>query len=72
MGWAILLLTMCTDNPLTYALWVTNPLFALTGAAYGVATRRHCGDGLDNTLAVEDDLHVTLVPLPDFLEEGLS
>jgi O-antigen ligase len=65
MGWAIFLLTACTDNPLTYAIWVTNPLFALTGAAYGVATRerRHPEPGW--VVADDDELQVTLVPLSD-------
>jgi O-antigen ligase len=70
MGWAIFLMAACTDNPLTYALWVTNPLFALMGAAYGVATReprppRRTGVGPD-----DDELQVTLFPLPNGAPRG--
>lgn len=39
LGWTMFLLAACTDNPLIYAVWFTNPLFALMGAAYGVVTR---------------------------------
>ena len=39
LGLFMFLITGCTDNPLGYSLWYMNPLFALMGAAYGVAAR---------------------------------
>ena len=38
-----------TDNVLVYNLWYTNPLFALIGAAYGVAGRHKLTDCNDET-----------------------
>jgi O-antigen ligase len=40
LGLLIFLLTSVTDNTLAYNLWYVNPLFAVMGAAYGVA---RCG-----------------------------
>jgi O-antigen ligase len=37
IGLAVFLLIACTDNPVTYILFFMDPLFALMGAAYGVA-----------------------------------
>jgi O-antigen ligase len=37
LGLLMFLVTACTDNPLVYNLWYTNPLFALMGASYGVS-----------------------------------
>jgi O-antigen ligase len=37
LGLAVFLLIACTDNPVTYILFFMDPLFALMGAAYGVA-----------------------------------
>jgi O-antigen ligase len=39
LGLLMFLVTACTDNPLVYNLWYMDPLFALVGAAYGVAAR---------------------------------
>lgn len=39
-GLLILLLVTLTENSLTYCLYLLNPIFALTGAAYGVLRRR--------------------------------
>ena len=37
LGLAGFLILAISDNPLVYNLWYMNPLFALLGAAYGVA-----------------------------------
>jgi hypothetical protein len=37
LGMLVFAINACTDNPLQYNLWFTNPLFALIGACYGVA-----------------------------------
>jgi O-antigen ligase len=37
LGFFVFSFTAITDNPLVYHLWYMNPLFALTGAAYGLA-----------------------------------
>ena len=37
LGFFVLLLVSITDNPITYNVWFTNPLFAVLGSAYGVA-----------------------------------
>jgi hypothetical protein len=37
LGMLVYLINACTDNPLGYNVWFTNPLFALIGAAYGAA-----------------------------------
>jgi O-antigen ligase len=37
MGMIVFWINACTDNPLGYNLWYMDPLFALIGAAYGVA-----------------------------------
>lgn len=37
LGLFVFLFTAATDNPLVYHLWYMNPLFALIGAAYGMA-----------------------------------
>ena len=39
LGLLVFLISALTDNPLGYNLWYTNPLFAVMGAAYGVAGR---------------------------------
>jgi O-antigen ligase len=39
LGGLLFMVCALTDNPLTYAIWVTNPLFLLIGAAYGYSTR---------------------------------
>jgi O-antigen ligase len=38
LGLCAFLLTACTDNPLIYNIWFMNPLFAVIGAAYGLAS----------------------------------
>lgn len=43
LGFAVFMITSATDNTLIYNVWYMNPLFALMGAAYGVA--RHDGIG---------------------------
>ncbi len=40
LGLLVLMITSCTDNTLSYNLWFMNPLFAVLGAAYGVAARQ--------------------------------
>jgi len=76
LGWFVFLISACTDNPLIYAVWFTNPLFALMGAAYGVATREPrdaFGPGfLPSDSAGSGELHVTILPLPDDQSEGRS
>ena len=76
LGWFVFLISACTDNPLIYAVWFTNPLFALMGAAYGVATREPrdaFGPGfLPGDSAGSGELHVTILPLPDDQSEGRS
>ncbi len=37
MGLLVFLISAATDNPLIYNLWYMDPLFAVLGAAYGVA-----------------------------------
>jgi O-antigen ligase len=37
LAWMMFLVAACTDNPVGYSLRYMNPLFALLGAAYGVA-----------------------------------
>jgi O-antigen ligase len=39
MGLLVLVISSLTDNTLGYNLWYTNPLFAVLGAAHGVAAR---------------------------------
>jgi O-antigen ligase len=36
LGLVVFLIMACTDNPLTYNVWFTNPVFVLLGGAYGV------------------------------------
>jgi O-antigen ligase len=36
LGLVVFLIMACTDNPLTYNIWFTNPVFVLLGGAYGV------------------------------------
>ena len=38
MGTLMFLLMALTDNPITYALWIMNPLMLIMGAAYGMRT----------------------------------
>ena len=40
LGFIALLVIMVTDNPILYNTWYVNPLFAMLGAAYGVASRQ--------------------------------
>ncbi len=40
LGLVVLMITAFTDNTLSYNLWYMNPLFAVLGAAYGVAGRQ--------------------------------
>ena len=40
LGMIVFWINACTDNPLGYNLWFTDPLFALIGAAYGAAANR--------------------------------
>src|SRR5205085_6961999 len=37
LGLLAFLISACTDNTLSYNLWYMDPLFAVMGAAYGVA-----------------------------------
>lgn len=37
LGMLVFMINACTDNPLTYNIWFTDPLFVLIGAAYGAA-----------------------------------
>lgn len=39
LGLIVLLVVALTDNPISYGVWYMHPLFALMGAAYGVAAR---------------------------------
>ncbi len=41
LGLAAFLIVASTDNPIVYNLWYMDPVFALVGAAYGVATARN-------------------------------
>ncbi len=47
LGLATFLLLASTDNPIVYHLWYMNPVFALIGAAYAVASR----EDLDSEIA---------------------
>ena len=42
LGLMLFLIMAITDNPILYNLWFMNPLFAVMGAAYGVARNRGC------------------------------
>ena len=42
LGLMLFLIMAMTDNPILYNLWFMNPLFAVMGAAYGVARNRGC------------------------------
>jgi|GEM_PF-1154225 len=76
LGWFVFLISACTDNPLTYAVWFTNPLFALMGAAYGVATREPREGQSPTSFEFEpsenDELQVTIVPFTDAQGEDRS
>ncbi len=50
LGFAGFLILAISDNPLVYNLWYMNPLFALLGAAYGVA-----GNGEGRELSRTDE-----------------
>jgi hypothetical protein len=39
LGLIVLLVVAFTDNPISYGVWYMHPLFAVLGAAYGVAAR---------------------------------
>jgi O-antigen ligase len=50
LGMVVFALNATTGNPLAYNVWFMNPLFALIGAAYGVAAEHRlrslrCGAG---------------------------
>jgi O-antigen ligase len=51
LGMLAFLISACTDNPLGYNIWFTNPLFALMGAAYGASENgplRRAGNARDS------------------------
>ncbi len=73
LGWWVFLIAACTDNPLIYAVWFTNPLFAVMGAAYGVVTRepRERGGPCSSMLVEPDsDIEFTIIAAPHLGQEG--
>lgn len=78
LGWCMFLIAACTDNPLVYAVWFTNPLFAVMGAAYGVATREPRPVAvqplwlIDAPATTADDGAFTIIPVLDPPAEDAS